>query len=201
MLGFYWGETSGTASKHILAFSGPLFPIHLETMGYPFLQVKRTAVANVGNSLIVISVSGAPVTLAPCHGLPKLLDSKCSEDILFSNHLWQLAPILCRVWRKTDRGQRSKCHETLELSAESWDKDILRPAVYVAGFRLSGISSRMAFQNWEAELWQQCCPQLLPTSPQTENCCISWAAAAVEQSTGRVDSLWNNLKYTGRIDR
>jgi len=60
-----------------LAFSGPSFPIHLESTGCPFLQARRTAVANVGNSLIVIVVSGAPVTLAPYRGLPK--QKQCSS--------------------------------------------------------------------------------------------------------------------------
>lgn len=70
--GFCWGDTSGTTSKQIFVFSGPLFLLHLESMGYPFLQVRRTAVANVVNSLILIFISEAPVTLAPCHGLSKL---------------------------------------------------------------------------------------------------------------------------------
>lgn len=54
--------------------------------GYPFLRVRRTAVANVGNSLILVFISGAPVTLASCHGLSKIKQC-CSFQVLGEHHL------------------------------------------------------------------------------------------------------------------
>lgn len=164
-------------------------------MGYPFLQVKMTAVVNVGNTLIVISISGTPVTLAPCHGLPKL--KQCSSiptawrtscfPTIYGSQLQSFAGSGGRL----TGARRSKCHETLELCVESWERDILHLTVYVAGFRLFGISSRMAFQNWEVNSDSSVVPSCCQLHPR-QNCCISWAAAAV----GRVlvsEIIWNIL--------
>lgn len=62
---------------HPVLFWSVISPIHLGSTGCPFSQVNRTAAAHVGNSFIIISISGAPVTLAPRHCFPKL--KQCSS--------------------------------------------------------------------------------------------------------------------------
>lgn len=192
--GFCWGDTSGTTSKHVFVFSGPLFLLHLESIGYPFLQVRRTAAACIGNSLILIFISRAPVTLAPCHGLSKLKQccsfpsawrtSSCFPTI-YGSQLWSFAGSGGRL-----TGAKGVNVMRLELSIESWDRDILHPVVYVAGFRLLGISSRMAFQNWELNSDSSVVPSCCQLHPR------QWTAVFLEQLLlqSRVQEKWSSLK-------